>query len=98
MARPMLDGFELPLVQAIEGREDEALQEHLVPALEGDFLQDLGRRAARFELNGVLTGADAATSLKTLREKHRKATAVSFVTDIATATKVGNVLIETLDV
>jgi outer membrane protein OmpA-like peptidoglycan-associated protein len=90
----MLDGFELPLVQAIEGREDEALQEHLVPALEGDFLQDLGRRATRIELNGVLTGAAAAASLKTLRDKHRKASPISFVADIATATKISNVLIE----
>jgi outer membrane protein OmpA-like peptidoglycan-associated protein len=94
----MLDTFELPLVQIIEGTETEALEEHSVPALEGDFLQDLGRRATRIRLAGVMTGAEAADALKTLREKHRAAAPVSFVADIATATKVDKVLIETLDV
>src|SRR3954453_20848251 len=98
MTRPMLDAFELPLVQTIEGTETEALEQHSVPALEGDFLQDLGRRAARIKLDGVMTGAEAAGALKTLREKHRAAAPVSFVADIATATKVDKVLIEKLDV
>jgi outer membrane protein OmpA-like peptidoglycan-associated protein len=98
MARPMLDTFELPLVQSIEGTESEALEEHGVPGLEGDFLQDLGRRAARIRLSGVMTGAEAATALKTLREKHRAAVPLSFVADIATATRVDKVLIEQLDV
>ena len=98
MARPMLDTFELPLVQTIEGTETEALEQHSVPALEGDFLQDLGRRAARIKLAGVMTGAEAADALKTLREKHRAAAPVTFVADIATATKIDKVLIEQLDV
>jgi outer membrane protein OmpA-like peptidoglycan-associated protein len=94
----MLDTFELPLVQSIEGTETEALEQHSVPALEGDFLQDLGRRAARIKLDGVMTGAEAAGALKTLREKHRAAAPISFVADIATATKIDKVLIEKLDV
>lgn len=98
MTRPMLDTFELPLVQSIEGTETEALEQHSVPALEGDFLQDLGRRAARIKLAGVMTGAEAADALKTLREQHRAAAPISFVADIATATKVDKVLIEQLDV
>src|SRR5487761_1509571 len=92
----MLDDFELPLVQSFEGEETEALQRHPVPGLEGDFLQDLGRRAARFRLAGVLAGTDSANALKTLREKHRAAAPVRFVADIATATKIDTVLIEEL--
>jgi outer membrane protein OmpA-like peptidoglycan-associated protein len=94
----MLDTFELPLVQTIEGTETEALEQHSVPALEGDFLQDLGRRATRIKLDGVMTGAEAAGALKTLREKHRAAAPIPFVADIATATKIDKVLIEKLDV
>ncbi|MGB9366935.1 MAG: peptidoglycan-binding protein [Xanthobacteraceae bacterium] len=94
----MLDTFELPLVQSVEGAETEALTEHSVPALEGDFLQDLGRRAARIRLAGVATGTEAGEALKTLREKHRAAAPISFVADIGTATKVDKVLIEQLDV
>ena len=98
MAQPMLDGFELPLVQRIESAETEAVAEHAVPGLEGDFLQDLGRRATRFDLHGVMTGAGAAGALKTLRQKHRDATPVPFVADIATATKIDQVLIEALGI
>ena len=94
----MLDTFELPQVQAIEGAEREALRQHHVAALEGDFLQDLGRRAVRVELSGVLTGAEAGDQLKTLREKHRAASPIRFVADIATATTLGQVLIEELGI
>lgn len=98
MVQPVLDGFDLPLVQRIEGVETEVLAEHAVPALEGDFLQDLGRRAARFDLNGALTGTTAADTLKTLRQKHRDAAPVPFVADIATATRVSQVVIEELTI
>lgn len=98
MSRPMLDGVELEQVQKIEAEDQEVLAQHGVPALEGDFLQDLGRRVTRVSLTGVVTGPDAGDQLKTLREKFRGATPVPFVADIATATKVNQVLIEELGV
>jgi outer membrane protein OmpA-like peptidoglycan-associated protein len=94
MARPVLDGVELQQVQEIASDDAEAVETHAVPVLEGDFLQDLGRRAVRFTLNGVVLGATAGDGLKTLREKFRAAQPVSFVSDIATATTVDKVLIE----
>src|SRR5262245_16612587 len=97
-ARPMLDGIELQQVQKVEGEDQEVLAQHGVPALEGDFLQDLGRRVTRLSLTGVMTGPEAGEKLKTLRAKFRLATPVPFVTDIATATKVDKVLIEELGV
>ena len=97
-ARPMLDDVELQQVQRIEAEENEAVAGHRVPALEGDFLQDLGRRAVRVTLNGVLTGDEAAESLKQLREKFQDAEPLPFTADIATATQVEKVLIEALDV
>lgn len=90
----MLDGVELQTVQEVEGAEAEAVRTHAIPALEGDFLQDLGRRATRISLNGILIGPDVADSLKKLREKFRRAVAVPFVADIASATRVEKVLIE----
>lgn len=92
--KPMLGGIELQQVQKIDTDEDQVLTQHSVPALEGDFLQGLGRRAIRVTLVGVMSGADAAASLKTLRDKYRAGEVVSFVADIATATKVDQVLIE----
>jgi len=96
--KPMLGGIELQQVQKIETDEDQVLTQHSVPALEGDFLQGLGRRATRVTLSGVMTGADAGANLKTLRDKYREGVPVSFVADIATATKVKQVFIEELGV
>ncbi len=96
MGRPMLDDVELQQVQAIETEGDQVLAQHGIPALEGDFLQGTGRRAAQITLAGVLTGPEARDGVQTLREKFRAAQPVSFVADIATATQVDQVLIEEL--
>jgi len=93
-AKPMLDDVELQLVQKVEAEDEEVLAQHSVPALEGDFLQDLGRRVTRLTLVGVMTGTEAGEQLKTLRLKFRNAEPVTFVSDIATATTVDKVLIE----
>ncbi|NJD69867.1 MAG: hypothetical protein FIA90_14675, partial [candidate division NC10 bacterium] len=97
-AKPMLDDIELQLVQDIEAEDEEALAQHGVPALEGDFLQDLGRRSSRVSLTGVMIGEEVADALKKLRDKFRAAEPVSFVADIATATKVDKVLIEEMGI
>lgn len=93
-AKPMLDDIELQQVQNIDVEEDQVLVQHHVPALEGDFLQRMGRRATAIELAGVITGPQAGEALETLREKFHAAEPVSFVADITTATKVDKVFIE----
>lgn len=98
MARPMLGDIELQHVQKIEVDEDQVLIQHGVPALEGDFLQGLGRRATQISLVGVLTGSEAGDGLNTLRDKFRAAEPVSFVADITTAIRVDQVLIEEMGV
>jgi outer membrane protein OmpA-like peptidoglycan-associated protein/peptidoglycan hydrolase-like protein with peptidoglycan-binding domain len=97
-AKPMLDDVELQQVQKIESEDEAAVQQHSIPALEGDFLQDLGRRSTRIDLTGVLTGPDAGKGLQKLREKFQKAEPMSFVADIATATVVDKVMIEQMEV
>lgn len=98
MARPLLADIELPQVQQIEVEQDQRLVQHSVPALEGDFLQRLNRRATRITLRGVLTGPEAGEQIKTLRDTFRAAEPVTFVADIATATQIGRVLIDELAV
>ena len=98
MARPLLDTIELQQVQELETEQDQVLVQHGIPALEGDFLQRLDRRATQVTLTGVLTGAEVGEGLKTLREKFRAAQPVPFVADITTATKVDQVLIEEMGV
>lgn len=98
MVRPMLDDIELTQVQTIEVDGDQVLVQHGVPALEGDFLQGLDRRATEVTLTGVLTGPEVGQGLKTLRDKFRAAEPASFVADISTATQVGQMLIEEMGV
>src|SRR5579859_2670969 len=97
-SKPMLGDIELQQVQKIDIDEDQVLAQQSIPALEGDFLQRLGRRATRVSLTGVLTGSEAGAGLKTLQEKFRATEPLSFVADIATATKVDQVLIEEMGV
>jgi outer membrane protein OmpA-like peptidoglycan-associated protein len=94
----MLGGIELQQVQEIDGCQNEIFNQHRVPALEGDFHQDLGRRAVRIRVNGILTGPRAADDLVTLRTKFHDAAPLPFVADIATATKVNQMLIEEMGV
>jgi hypothetical protein len=96
--KPMLGDLELVQVQRVETEGDQLLVLHRVPGLEGDFLQGLGRRGSRVALTGVLSGAASREGLKKLREKFNAATPVSFVSDIAAATKIDQVLIEDMEV
>jgi len=96
----MLGDLELQLVQQLEAAEHQVRAQHAVPALEGDFLQALGRRATSFTLAGVLSNEDGTVGeeLKKLREKFRQAEPVEFVADIFTAVRVDTVLIEEMSV
>ncbi len=98
MVRPLLGDIELQQVQKIETEADQVFTQHSIPALEGDFFQGLGRRNTWVKLTGVLTGADVQPGLKDLRDKFRDAQPVDFIADIATATKVSQVVIEEMGV
>lgn len=96
--KPILGNIELQQVQKIEIEEDQVFTQHSIPALEGDFFQGLGRRSSWVKLSGVLTGAEVQAGLQALRDQFRAAQPVDFVADIATATKVSQVIIEEMGV
>ncbi|MDQ4023918.1 MAG: hypothetical protein M3217_00285 [Actinomycetota bacterium] len=96
--RPILGSLELQQVERLTVDEDLVLAHHQVAALEGDFLQELGRRSSRLTLGGVATGAEAADHLEDLRDAFRSVDPVDFTADIATATRIGRVLIEEMAV
>lgn len=98
MARPMLGDLQLEQVQVVQSDEDQAVVRHRVPALEGDFLQDLGRRGARLALTGVLTAPDVKDHLADIRTRFHAGDPLPFVSDISSATAVDQVLIERMDV
>jgi len=94
----MLGDLELQQVQWIDVDEREVVTDHAVPSLEGDFLQRNGRRATRVRLAGTLSGPGVAAGLKGIRDSFRAARPISFAADIATATRLGSVLVECMDV
>ena len=94
----MLSDLELEMVDEIESDQDRVLAQHPVPGLEGDFLQELGRRATTITLTGVLAGEEVGEELKGLRERFLAAQPVPFAADIATATRVDDVMIEEMGV
>ncbi len=96
--KPMLGDLELQQVQEIETDGEQVRSRHEVPALEGDFLQGLGRRGTRINVSGVLTGPESGEGLGGLRERFHAAEPVAFVSDIASATRVEDVVIEDLAV
>lgn len=97
-ARPMLGDLELQQVQQVMVADDQVFVRSAVPGLDGDFTLRLGRRASVISVSGVITGAEAGARLKELRTKFRAAEPVTFVSDVATATQVGDVLIEEMRV
>jgi outer membrane protein OmpA-like peptidoglycan-associated protein len=97
-SKTLLDDLELPLAQCIDVEDQRALVRHAVPGLDGDLLQEMGRRAARVAVTGVVAGTEAREGLEALRVRLRGAQPVDFVADVATATRVTRVLVEKLDV
>ncbi len=94
----MLGDTNLEQVQMLESDEDQIVTHHPVVALDGGFVQTIGRRAARFRLTGVLTASPISDRLTELRTKFMNAQPVPFVSDISAATLVDEVLIEEMTV
>ncbi len=94
--RPMLDDFELPLVQVLRTEEDQVWVDHAVPARDGSLLQRLNRAATRIFVQGVLASDRSLDHLERLRELFQRAEPMPFVADIMTATAVTQVLLEDL--
>lgn len=96
--RPMLDDFELPLVQSLRTEEDQVWVEHGVPALEGSLFQRLGRAPTRVLIHGAAADDESLAHLERLRQLFQAAAPVPFVADIMTATRVTQVLVADLAV
>ncbi|MGD2079126.1 MAG: DNA circularization N-terminal domain-containing protein [Chloroflexota bacterium] len=94
--RPMIDDFELPLVQLLHTEEDQVWVEHGVPRLEGSLFQHLGRAPTRVRIEGVIADDEALDKLEALRQLYQAADPVTFAADIMTATEVQEMVIDEL--
>ncbi len=94
--RPMLGELELPQVQVIDTSEKRAWVEHQPPGMEGSWFQNMGRNPTDFLLHGIATGTDAFAFVEKLDRLFRAGEPVEYVADIATATQIDQVVIDSL--
>jgi len=86
--------IELTGVQDLHTEEARTLVEQRVPEQQGSVFQDLGREPLTIVIDGLLFGADALSSLETLRQAHAKAEPQSFAADLVVGTDLTEVVIE----
>jgi hypothetical protein len=95
--KPVLGGWEIPRIAAIETRERRDFVELPVPGKVGSLFQDLNTTPTCVAVSGSLYGDEARDDfLDELRGKFRDGEPVTFVADIVTATAVQYVVIEAL--
>ncbi len=97
--KPVMDGFEIPHIAAIETLERRDFVELRVPGMTGSLLQDLAAQPTRVEIRGSVFGDDDKDAfLNEVRSRFAAGDPITFVGDIVTATEVQYVVIETLHV
>jgi len=97
--KPVIDGFEIPHIAAIETVERRDFVELRVPGKAGSLFHDLDSRPARVAIRGSVYGDDDREAfLNEVRGRFQAGEPVTFVADIVTATEVQYVVIETLAV
>jgi hypothetical protein len=95
--KPVLGGWEIPRIAAIETRERRRLVELPVPGRVGSLFQDLDAAPTVVAVSGSLYGDEARDALlDEVRGRFAAGEPVTFVADIVEATAVQYVVIEEL--
>ncbi len=95
--KPVLGDWEIPHIEAIESLENRSFVELAIPGRVGSLFQDMNAAPIRIGIRGSLFGDEPRNEfLETLREKFNAGEPVTFVADIATATEIQYVVIETM--
>ena len=97
--KPVMGGFEIPHIAAIETLERRDFVELRVPGRTGSLFHDLDSRPTRVEIRGSVHGDDDRDAfLNEVRSRFSAGEPITFAADIVTATEVQYVVIEALDV
>ncbi len=97
--KPMIGELEVPGLQRMGADQKRRIIDISVPGLEGGLSQDLGAESIIIVVEGSLAKDEAREGfLESVREMYDGAEPVDFVADIATATEVFQVLIESISV
>jgi hypothetical protein len=97
--KPVMGGFEIPHIAAIETVEHRDYVELRVPGKAGSLFHDLDAHPTRVAISGSVYGDDDRESfLNEVRSRFQAGEPITFVADIVTATELQYVVIETLAV
>jgi hypothetical protein len=88
----------LQRIHRIVTLEEAAFVHHRVPGLEGDVLQNLGRRSVRLQIEGIFYGPEAKDGLDGLRALYTAREPVDFIADVVGQTYVSRVALDRLEV
>lgn len=85
---------EIRSVSTVDIDDKRDIVEIRIPGAEGNALQDMGRGAIKIRVVGEVWGKTAKDTLESLKDKSEGGDAVAFTSDLLSAAKVSNVIIE----
>lgn len=91
-------GIALPRVHRVVTRERADFVSHRIPGLDGDVVQDMGRRSVRLEIEGIFYGEAAGSDLEALRDVYKAREPVDFLAEIVGQAYFSQVILEELAV
>ncbi len=94
--KPVLGDWEIPRIQKMRSDQRRRIAELPVPGRAGSLLQDLNTAPTAIEIHGSLFAEERSDFLSSVREKFQAGEPLTFVADIAEATDLQYVVIESL--
>ncbi len=95
--KPVLGDWAVPRIEAIQSLENRSFVELEIPGRAGSLFQDMNAAPIHIGIWGSLFGDEPRNEfLESLRAKFNAGEPVTFVADIATATEIQYVIIETM--
>lgn len=91
-------GISLHRVHAVRTREEADFVRHRIPGLDGDIVQDMGRKSVRLRISGMFFGEEALEDLASLRELYQKREPVDFLAELVDQAYFAQVILERLEV
>jgi hypothetical protein len=94
--KPVLGDWEIPRIQKMRSDQRRRIAELPVPGRAGSLLQDLDTAPTEIEIHGSVFAEERGDFLGNVREKFKAGEPLTFVADIAAATDLQYVMIESL--
>jgi hypothetical protein len=85
---------EIRYISNISTSDKRGMVEHVIPGMEGNVFQNLGRSPVNISFDGTFEGENAKSNLEIIRSKYKQGTPLPFNSDVSGTTDVTKVLIE----